>query len=58
MFQKHISKRVVIVLNLKTLAIKFPSVPKRKELDLIQTTLCYLNLKIVLNPVVMTIRHT
>lgn len=57
-FQKHISKRVVIVLNLKTLTIKFPSVPKRKELDFIQTTLCYLNLKIVLNPVVMTNRHT
>ena len=57
-FQKHISKIVVIVLSFKTLAIKFPSVPNRKELDLIQTTLCYLNLKIVLNRVVMTIRHT
>lgn len=57
-FQKHISKRAVIVLNLRTLAIKFPSVPNRKELDLIQTTLCYLNLKTVLNPAVMTIRHT
>jgi len=57
-FQKHISKRVVIVLNLKTLAIKFHSVPNRKESDLIQTKLFYLNLKIVLNTVVMTIRHT
>ena len=57
-FQKHISKKAVIVLNLKTSAIKFPSIPNRKELDPIQTTLCYLKLKIVLNLVVMTIRHT
>jgi hypothetical protein len=56
--QKHISRTAIIVLNLKTSAIKFTSIPNRKELDLNHTTLCYLNLAIVLNPVVITIKHS